>query len=276
MAGQDVATVQPLLRWVGGKRWLVPLVSELIGDTEIQNYHEPFAGGAATFFGLSLNGKAYLSDLNAALIETYEQVRDAPDEVWRFLSPYKNTEDEYYAARNADPLSPASKAARFIFLNHASFNGIYRVNLDGKYNVPYGYRNHYNPPSHEELTMASSRLRSATLTAGDFVTALHNIARGDLVFLDPPYTVAHNHNGFVKYNDKLFLFADQRRLSVMIDAIRKAGAHYILTNAAHQSIAELFEKGDRCIETSRKNAVGGLAAKRGWATEYLFTNLPVS
>jgi DNA adenine methylase len=114
------------------------------------------------------------------------------------------------------------------------------------------------------------------LTAGDFETALENIGSGDLVFLDPPYTVAHNFNGFVRYNDKLFRFADQHRLSAMIDTLRERGAYYILTNAAHQSIAELFEKGDRRIETSRKNAVGGNKASRGWATEYLFTNLPES
>jgi DNA adenine methylase len=274
MEPDEAPTLRPLLRWAGGKRWLLPVVIDLIGDTEIQNYHEPFAGGAAIFFGLSLDGKAYLSDLNTALVDTYRQVCDDPDEVWRFLRKYSNTEDNYYTARECRPRLPASQAARFLFLNHTSFNGIYRVNLAGKYNVPYGYRDSYNPPQLDDLRAASGRLESATLTGGDFAGALGNVGPGDLVFLDPPYTVTHNHNGFVKYNDKLFLFADQRRLSTTIDEIRGLGAYYILTNAAHQSIAELFEKGDRRIETSRKNAVGGLAADRGWATEYLFTNLP--
>ena len=276
MIGEGAVAMQPLLRWAGGKRWLLPLVSQLIGSTEIQNYHEPFVGGGAVFFGLSLTGKAYLSDLNAALVDTYEQVREDPDEVWRFLRSYRNSETQYYAAREGRPRLPASRAARFIYLNHTSFNGIYRVNLDGKYNVPYGYRDVYNAPAHEDLLRASPRLQSAALTAGDFATATANVGPGDLVFLDPPYTVAHNHNGFVKYNDKLFLFSDQLRLSSMIDEIRAAGAYYILTNAAHQSVAELFEKGDRRMETSRKNAVGGFAAERGRATEYLFTNLPES
>jgi len=274
MVREEAIAVRPLLRWAGGKRWLVPIVADLLVDTEIQNYHEPFAGGAAVFFGLSINSKAYLSDLNSALIDTYRQIRDDPGEVWRFLRRYKNTAEDYYVARQSRPRLPASRAARFIYLNHASFNGIYRVNLAGQYNVPYGYRDFYNPPMLTDLEEASKRLQSATIIDGDFAATVGNVGPGDLVFLDPPYTVAHNHNGFVKYNDKLFLFADQRRLSMMIDSIRHVGAYYILTNAAHESIAQLFEKGDRSIETSRKNAVGGRTASRGRATEYLFTNLP--
>ena len=221
MIADEAVSMPPLLRWAGGKRWLLPMVSDLVGSTEIHNYHEPFLGGGAVFFGLALTGKAYLSDLNAALIDTYTQVRDAPQEVWRFLRPYRNSEAQYYAARDGRPRLSASKAARFIYLNHTSFNGIYRVNLAGKYNVPYGYRDAYNAPTEQDLLRASTRLQSAALTAGDFATTTDNVGPGDLVFLDPPYTVAHNHNGFVKYNDKLFLFADQRRLSTMIDGVTR-------------------------------------------------------
>jgi DNA adenine methylase len=267
------ATLRPLLRWAGGKRWLLPSVAELMAAADIHNYHEPFVGGAAIFFGLNIGTKAYLSDLNSELIDAYVQVREDPEEVWRFLRRYKNTESCYYTARSTRPRLAASRAARFIFLNHASFNGIYRVNFAGKYNVPYGYRTSYNPPCLQELRNASERLSSAILTTSDFSAALENVGARDLVFLDPPYTVAHNNNGFVRYNDKLFSFADQRRLSKMIDAIRMRSAYYILTNAAHSSIAELFEKGDRRIETFRKNAVGGATAARGTATEYLFTNI---
>jgi DNA adenine methylase len=257
LLAERTTPIRPLLRWAGGKRWLLPQIPALISVTEIHNYHEPFVGGAAIFFGLTIGAKAYLADLNEDLIDKYPR-------------------DSYYAARAAKPRSPASRAAKFIYLNHASFNGIYRVNLAGEYNVPYGYREFYNPPVLNDLRRASTRLRSAILSQGDFSSAVDNVGRGDLVFLDPPYTVAHNNNGFVKYNDKLFSFADQSRLSQMIDTIRKRGAYYILTNAAHSSIAELFEKGDRRIETSRRNSVGGTAAARGSATEYLFTNLPQS
>lgn len=274
MLAQTGVAVDPLLRWAGGKRWLVPLVAGLLAPVEITTYHEPFAGGAAMFFGLPLDGKAHLRDLNAELIETYLQIRDEPYEVWRFLRAYKNRERDYYTARDRTPRLAASRAARFIFLNHASFNGIYRVNLAGRYNVPYGHRTSFNPPDLIDLVNASERLQSASLAAGDFTEALEDIDSGDFVFLDPPYTTAHNYNGFVKYNDRLFSFADQRRLCAMLDSIQERGAYYVLTNAAHESIARLFDKGDRRIETSRKNVVGGSSAVRGPVAEYLFTNLP--
>lgn len=270
----DTIGHDPILRWAGGKRWLVPTVIDLIDNININNYHEPFAGGAAVFFGLNIATKAFISDLNSDLIGTYQQVRDDPNGVWRFLRRYRNTSDAYYAARASRPRVSASRAARFIFLNHTSFNGIYRVNLAGEYNVPYGHRPSCNLPKKVDLGNTSARLQNTILAEGDFADALHNIGPGDLAFLDPPYTVAHNNNGFVKYNDRLFQFSDQQRLSRMIDAIRERGAYYILTNAAHDSIAHLFEKGDRRILTSRKNAVGGRDALRGAATEYLFTNLP--
>ncbi|MEH0109015.1 Dam family site-specific DNA-(adenine-N6)-methyltransferase [Tersicoccus sp. MR15.9] len=265
----------PFLRWAGGKRWLVSYLAELTAPVKIGNYHEPFAGGAAVFFGIDFGSQSYLSDLNADLIETYAAVHDSPDKVWERLRQYRNTEKDYYAARAAKPRTPVNRAARFIFLNHTSFNGLYRVNLRGEYNVPFGYKTSDNRPGLAQLRSASVRLNSATLAVGDFVNALRNIREGDLVFLDPPYTVAHNNNGFVKYNDQLFLFSDQQRLSGMIDQLRDRGAYYVMTNAAHASISELFDKGDRRVETSRKNNVGGRAAARGRATEYLFTNLPI-
>ncbi|WP_374971030.1 DNA adenine methylase [Terrabacter sp. BE26] len=264
----------PFLRWAGGKRWLVSYIAELTAHATIRNYHEPFAGGAAIFFGTNFGSRSYLSDLNADLIETYAAVQSSPEEVWERLRKYRNTEEDYYAARAAKPRTPPTRAARFIFLNHTSFNGLFRVNLRGEYNVPYGYKPSDNRPDLEQLRSASTRLKSATLAVCDFVSALQNVGEGDLVFLDPPYTVAHNNNGFVRYNDRLFLFADQQRLSSMIDQLRSRGAYYIMTNAAHASIRELFEKGDRLVETSRKNNVGGKSAIRGRATEYLFTNLP--
>lgn len=266
----------PFLRWAGGKRWLVSYVAQLTAPMKVRNYHEPFAGGAAVFFGIDFGGRSYLSDLNADLIKTYAAVQDSPDDVWERLRRYRNVEEDYYAARAARPRTPANHAARFIFLNHTSFNGLYRVNLRGEYNVPFGYKASDNRPDLERLRSASSRLKSATLAVGDFMSALHNVGEGDLVFLDPPYTVAHNNNGFVKYNDRLFLFTDQQRLSGLIDQLRNRGAYYAMTNAAHASIAQLFEKGDTRVVTSRKNNVGGRSAARGRATEYLFTNLPIA
>ncbi len=265
----------PILRWVGGKRWLLPTLRELLrGAPEPRRYHEPFVGGGAAVFGLVTSDEGVLSDLNTELIETYGAVREDPSAVYEALYKHRNTEKYYYNLRARKPRTRAGRAARFIFLNHTSFNGIYRVNLRGEYNVPYGRRVNPQIPSLETLAGVSRRLKGFDLLAQDFAKTIDQVGKGDLVFLDPPYTVAHNNNGFVKYNDKLFSFDDQIRLSDAIDKVRSRGAYYILTNAAHGSIAELFDKGDRRMTFYRRNVVGGTAAARGRAAEYLFTNLP--
>ena len=131
-------------------------------------------------------------------------------------------------------------------------------------------------PTERDLLAVSARLQKAIVYSADFAECLENVSSGDLVFLDPPYTVSHNYNGFVKYNQKLFSWEDQTRLSEVVDVIKRKDAYYILTNAAHPSIVELFDKGDRRILTSRRNAIGGRSASRGTATEYMFTNTGTS
>lgn len=265
--------VPAFLRWAGGKRWLLPQIPAVLGDVKVRNYYEPFLGGGSVFLSVSVTGTAFLSDLNADLIETYVQVRDEPSKVATALSRYKNEIDHYYRARGQTPSDPAERAARFIYLNHTSFNGIYRVNLQGEYNVPFGNRESPKIPTHEHLKAVSTRLRGAALEANDFEAAIAKAGKHDLVFLDPPYTVAHDNNGFVKYNQKLFSFADQERLRDAIDRLRKRGAYYILTNAAHKSISELFDFGETRLKLTRRNSIGGKKAARGSASEYLFTNL---
>jgi len=270
---RESAPVLPFLRWAGGKRWLVPQVRELLANTPVVRYHEPFVGGGSVFFSLEPTGPAYLSDLNTDLIEVYRQVRDAPSELAGRLSQYQNTSEAYYAARASRPSDPIERAARFIFLNHTSYNGIFRVNLKGEYNVPFGNRKSTNIPDERWLTKAAGLLHGAEINGGDFERALGEVVEGDLVFLDPPYTVAHNNNGFVKYNQHLFSFADQERLAVAIKDLSTRGAHFILTNAAHISIERLFSPLGRRLTVSRRNSVGGKEASRGQAEEYVFTNI---
>jgi len=276
LAVQDTTTddrLAPFLRWAGGKRWLVPQVTEIVGDVEITNYHEPFVGGGSVFFALPRAGTAYLSDLNTDLIEVYRQVRDHPVEVAAKLLEYENTSDSYYTAREDSPAEAVDRAARFIFLNHTSYNGIFRVNLRGEYNVPYGNRKSVNAPDEAWLVSASKKLAGAVLTGADFERALGEVRSGDLVFLDPPYTVAHNNNGFVKYNQHLFSFEDQERLAEAIAKVVESGANFILTNAAHSSIDKLFSPLGRKLTVSRRNSIGGKKAARGSADEYVFTNI---
>lgn len=266
----------PLLRWAGGKRWLAPKVIELLGSRAVDRYHEPFFGGGSVFFSLQVVGEARLSDLNAELIEVYEQVKQNPRAVAESLGSFENTSDCYYTARAARPSEAVDRAARFIFLNHTSFNGIHRVNLKGEYNVPFGNRKSVRIPDESQLLAASSMFRNAHFSSADFGESLSTVSAGDLVFLDPPYTVAHNNNGFVKYNQHLFSYEDQVRLAVEVQRISSIGARFVLTNAAHESIDELFSELGEKFVVRRKNTVGGRESLRGQAEEYMFTNIGAS
>jgi DNA adenine methylase len=271
--GPALRVVSPL-RWAGGKRWLLPTIKMLIGSRRFPAYHEPFLGGASVFLGLRPFPKAYLRDSNAELIATYRAIRDNHKEIATRVLLYGNDPETYYAVRESSPQDQIDRAARFLYLNHTSFNGIYRVNLDGVYNVPFGRRPSPQIPSAEHLGSVARRLKRAKLDTGDFAKCLTRVGVDDLIFLDPPYTVAHNNNGFIKYNQRLFSFDDQKRLRTLIDAIKDRGAFYILANAAHHSISDLFDSDDDIlIETRRRNSIGGIHASRGSATEYLFTNL---
>ncbi len=265
------AIARPFLRWAGGKSWLARQWDELFAELPGGRYHEPFLGGASVFLSLEMEN-ARLSDLNEDLVETYQQVRDDVETVISHLGDHRNTERYYYSVRASRPKTPAKRAARFIYLNQTSFNGIYRVNLNGVYNVPYGHRS-TDFIQDENLRRVSERLQGCTITSSDFEEAALQADKNDFVFLDPPYTVSHNYNGFIKYNQKLFSMEDQQRLARLIRELRSKGTKYLLTNAAHPVIAELFECGDTRLELRRTTLIGGKNAKRGYSTEYIFTNL---
>lgn len=266
--------IKPFLRWAGGKTWLIKNMDLLIQNTEYNNYHEPFLGGSSFFLALDPTNVSYLSDLNEDLISTYRTLKLNPDGIIDILKTYENTKSFYYEIREKIFTDPVEQAARFVFLNQTSFNGIYRVNLEGKYNVPYGYRKK-NFIESDTLHAVSGRLQNAELSYGDFDLSKDRIHEGDLVFLDPPYTVTHNNNGFIKYNQKLFSLEDQYRLSQFVDYIKQRGAYYILTNAAHDKIREIFDKDDRRIELNRASSISGGTASRGKTSEYVFTNIGV-
>lgn len=264
--------VKPFLRWAGGKTWLIKHLNQILFDKEFNNYHEPFLGGGAIFFALAPKNASYLSDANAELVNTYLQIRNSPITVIAELKTYKNTSDFYYYLRNKVVDEPIEQAAKFIYLNQTSYNGLYRVNQQGVYNVPYGQRTK-DFLEEEKLLQASRRLQQSTITHGDFTNIAERIQKGDLVFLDPPYTVSHNNNGFIKYNQNLFSLEDQYRLSKFIDYIKSIGAFYLLTNAAHKTILEIFDKGDRMMQLDRASLIGGEKANRGRVSEYIFTNI---
>lgn len=267
--------IEPFVRWAGGKAWLIPYLPRLIGGLQIEHYHEPFFGGGAIFFSIKHQKKCYLSDANSQLINAYIHVRDNPDALISIFQTFNNTEDEYYLIRNAlTEDATVENAARFLFLNQTSYNGLYRVNRNGKYNVPYGFRIAWKYDV-ERIRIASRSLRKARITVGDFEVNKYRIKENDLVFLDPPYTVSHNNNGFIAYNQKLFSLEDQYRLKSFIEYIKNKGAYYILTNAAHETIREIFHiQGDRNVTLQRRSLIGGKNAARAHISEYIFTNIP--
>ena len=267
--------IEPFVRWAGGKTWLIPHMPTIVGNLHIEHYHEPFLGGGAIYFSMEHTKRAYLSDVNSQLINTYIQVRDNPEALIEFFMQFSNTEDDYYRIRaEITGENTVENAARFLYLNQTSYNGLYRVNRKGRYNVPYGFRANwvYDP---ERIRAASLSLQNTRISTGDFEVNKYRIKENDLVFLDPPYTVSHNNNGFIAYNQKLFSLEDQQRLKRFVEYIKAKGAFYILTNTAHETIREIFlTQGDRIVELQRNSLIGGRNATRAVISEYIFTNIP--
>lgn len=262
---------KPFLRWAGGKRWLLKSIDKFMPADGFNDYHEPFVGGGAMFFHLKKN-QAFISDLNEELIACYFAVKDDAKKVIEYLEGFGMSKEVYYQIRKSRPKGFYNQAARFIYLNQMSFNGIYRVNSKGEYNVPYGYRENFQF-NYENLLQAGELLRDVILSHEDFEHIIDNVKAGDLVFLDPPYTVAHNNNGFIEYNQKIFSLKDQERLSKVINEIKEIGAYYILTNAAHETIREIFSiHNDTITEIQRSSLIGGASAKRGKYAEFIITN----
>lgn len=268
----SIPKYKPFLKWAGGKNWLVKSMPSLLNGVSFNAYHEPFLGGGAIFFAIAPE-KAYLSDLNEDLIDAYIGLRDYPERVIDLLTGWPVSEDEYYRIRNYSPRKSYTRAARFIYLNRTSFNGLYRVNRSGEYNVPYGHNDSYQFDI-DRIRKASFALQSAVIEHREFEQSLDNIAENDLVFLDPPYTVSHNKNGFIEYNKTLFSIDDQKRLKKFIDEINERGAFFILTNAAHQVISDIFDdEYCKCFVARRNSSLGGANAVRGKTEEFIFTNI---
>lgn len=228
----------PLLKWPGGKRALLRHLLPLV-PPEHNDYYEPFLGGGALFFALR-PCTSFLSDKNDDLINCYTQVRDRPEAVVERLQDLRNTLEDYYEVRQSSPQDSVDRVVRFIYLATLSFNGIHRVNLKGEFNVPYGHKQHLSPCNAERIYAASSALSTAELRCEDFETALARAGAGDFAYLDPPYTVAHSNNGFVKYNAKIFSWGDQHRLARTAVDLGLRGCQVLISNADHPSVRALY------------------------------------
>jgi DNA adenine methylase len=257
--------LSPFLKWAGGKRWLLQKYPELFAN-EGRLYIEPFLGGGAIFFGMNPT-VALLADLNADLITTYQSVRSNWRGIWKKLLNHQRRHNDdpqyYYRVRNSNPRTDESRAAKFIYLNRTCFNGLYRVNLQGIFNVPKGTKDTvvFDDDDFEEV---ASRLKSATLTCSDFELVIDAASSQDFLFVDPPYTVRHNLNGFLKYNERIFSWADQERLAAAIRRFALRGGRAMVTNAAHSSVITLYgDLGE--IHRIRRHSV--LSADNTYRTE---------
>lgn len=239
MAGV-VDSAGPFLRWAGGKRWLSPLLAAIAPPTP-KSYVEPFLGAGSAFFALQPQS-AVLADANSDLIETYETLRDYPEAVIRSLRRRRCDPDYFAVVRARMPADPITRASRFIFLNRTAFNGLYRVNGRGEFNVPYGCKPGTVLCDAAGLRAASRALTKTRLRAASFAEVLNYVNTTSLVYLDPPYTVAHNNNGFVRYNERLFRWQDQLDLAAWARVHAAGGGPVIVSNAAHDDVVRHYPK----------------------------------
>jgi DNA adenine methylase len=236
--------------------------SHLFEGVKFERYFEPFLGSGAVFFFLK-SDQPFLSDINPDLIETYTAIRDMPDEVVSLLGEHhrNHCKQYYYFIRGDNPSSLAERAAKFIYLNRTCWNGLYRVNLKGEFNVPIGTKKKVILET-DDFQEVSELLKKATITPMDFEDAIDQADRNDFVFVDPPYTVCHNNNGFLKYNEDIFSWDDQVRLKDSVARAHDRGARVVVLNAYNESVIELYKEFPRLIRLDRSSVLSGKAANR--------------
>ena len=235
--------INTFLKWAGGKRWFVNNENHRFPN-EFNRYIEPFLGGGAVFFYLEPH-EAILSDINNELINTYVTVRDDIQSVYRNLRIHeKNHCKEYfYKVRDRKTRTLATSAARMIYLNKSCFNGIYRVNKHGKFNVPYGTRDEITFDL-ESLVESSNILQNAQILCQDFETTINMAQEDDFIFCDPPYAVVDDENRFVGYNADVFSWDDQIRLANTLERAKERNVKIIMTNVDHENVRGLYENID--------------------------------
>lgn len=264
----------PFLKWPGGKRWLAKDLAKIISNQLRGRYYEPFLGGGAVFFALQ-PPSATLSDINGDLINVYCQVKEHPALILERLQKLPISHEDYYSIREQDPGNPIDRAVRFLYLNRTAFGGIYRLNPEGKFNVPYGGGERTPEPLWRDrlLVNASQALQNTDLIRTDFQEIINRAGPGDVIYCDPTYSVAHENNGFIRYNEKNFSWSDQERLAKLVKKACERGAIIFVSNAFHNSLINLYSPFDHlCL--SRKSCVSRNIEARREVKEILFLISP--
>lgn len=263
---------RPFLRWAGSKRRLVPLLLASLPD-RFSRYVEPFAGSACLFFALRPK-LAVLGDINNQLMHTYETVSQHPRIVARALSEIPSTKSAYYRVRDrfSDDLPALQRAVYFVYLNRHCFNGVYRTNRKGKFNVPLGSRTGAIP-SESEFYRCSVALRAVTFRACDFEDCLSATEKGDFVYLDPPYS-SSSRPRYGEYGYDSFQPPDINRLKSQLTYLNRIGCKFLLSYTDSDDTRRAFSRWSLRRITVRRN-VAGFSSHRRTAGEILVANYPI-
>jgi DNA adenine methylase len=247
-----------------------------LAPASFKRYFEPFLGSGAMFFRLRPK-RATLSDANIELINCYRQIQSDWAVVWAGLKRYveAHSREFYYKVRDRRFTEDRKGAVRFLYLNRACFNGIYRVNRYGRFNVPIGSKE-ILLYDYDDFSVVAEAIRGVKFECADFETIVARTRKEDFLFCDPPYTVTHNGNGFIKYNDKLFRWDDQIRLRNALMRAADRGVFVLLSNADFSGVRDLYKRdGFTCTPITRLSTISGKVASRQMYQEVLISNYPL-
>jgi DNA adenine methylase len=275
MSTPKTPVAQPFVKWAGGKRQIIHELISLVPGT-FGRYFEPFVGGGALFFELSALGRlsrpAILGDSNALLINAYSQLKISPDPVIRELGKLKYDEKVFYDVREGFPMgSPVMRAAQLIYLNRACFNGLWRVNRKGKFNVPFGRYTNPTICDADNLRLVGKALRTVGLMAADFEKVAAQAVAGDFVYFDPPYWPKGGYADFTSYAKEPFGPPEQERLRDVARTLKARGVHVLLSNADMPEVRKLYARGFKLKSIQAKRAINSKTSARGNTGELLIT-----
>jgi DNA adenine methylase len=272
--------VDPVLKWAGGKRQLLSAILRLFPvDYRTRGYHEPFVGGGAVFFKIRPRSGS-INDIKARLMTFYRVVRDHPEDLIQQASHYPYNEEAYYALRarfNHPDTPPLEVAALLLYLNKTAYNGLYRVNAHGEFNVPFGRYKNPTIVSKQRIRAASKLIQRVTLLNTDFGYVLDSARKGDLCYFDPPYQPLSETANFTAYAPEGFDLPQQERLRDVCVALDAAGVLFVVSNSDAPSIHQLYRGIDtfRVTTVQATRAISSKATTRGTVNELLVTNIPL-
>lgn len=279
---QILVTPKPFVKWAGGKRQLIPILNQNLPES-FGTYYEPFLGGGALLFHIltDKNGqKCSISDLNSDLVLAYTTIRDRIDALITSLKNHeknyqKDSESYYYSIRESNPRSEIEKTSRLIFLNRTCFNGLYRVNSKGKFNVPLGKYSNPNIVNEENIRAVSHILQSSrtAIKCRDFEAVLRDAKKGDLIYFDPPYQPVSATSNFTSYTTKDFTYDDLTRLAELCLKLDSRGCNVLLSNSDSQEVADIFAKNPwKITKIAANRSINSNSKKRTGHFELLIKN----